>query len=162
MKQLLLFQMLEKHMKKKYLFQRNKCLFLEQYLIIYFSFHSKFCQMYPLFVVEVLVWFVLALWHNGLVWNLDKSKTSRFSNPKQCTKTSPEISFFLKNSKCNILKYSFWFLRAIFLTEVLIAELLFQHTQKFIWARPGFEPGTSPTLSENHIPRPTSQLTTIW
>ncbi|KNC26381.1 hypothetical protein FF38_07549 [Lucilia cuprina] len=28
----------------------------------------------------------------------------------------------------------------------------------FTWARPGFEPGTSRTLSGNHTPRPTSQL----
>ncbi|KAK9882326.1 hypothetical protein WA026_020446, partial [Henosepilachna vigintioctopunctata] len=26
-----------------------------------------------------------------------------------------------------------------------------------VWARPGFEPGTSRTLSGNHTPRPTSQ-----
>ena len=29
------------------------------------------------------------------------------------------------------------------------------------WARPGFEPGTTRTLSEYHTPRPTSQTLTI-
>ena len=32
-----------------------------------------------------------------------------------------------------------------------------QKRQKVRWARPGFEPGTTRTLSEYHTPRPTSQ-----
>ena len=36
-------------------------------------------------------------------------------------------------------------------------QVLWLVQTKTCWARPGFEPGTSRTLSENHPPRPTSR-----
>ena len=41
------------------------------------------------------------------------------------------------------------------LHEKSMVIMSFSEWHKF-WARPGFEPGTSRTLSENHAPRPTN------
>ena len=43
-------------------------------------------------------------------------------------------------------------------SESILSNNSFPKKKLTAWARPGFEPGTSRTLSENHTPRPTSQV----
>ena len=43
--------------------------------------------------------------------------------------------------------------------KIVVTNAAATNNNKMFRARPGFEPGTSRTLSENHTPRPTSQTT---
>ena len=95
--------------------------------------------------------------------------TGRFINDLHMQTISTHTTNLLKlvkcptnyNGKCGPVELYTPYLHYILsITSIKVAPLCMRCTQNR--ARPGFEPGTSRTLSENHTPRPTSRLCSPW